>query len=63
VYGAVTGAFLLIVLPEFLREFAMYRMLMFGALVIVFMVYRPHGLLGNRVISREIEDREDAGAA
>jgi len=61
VLGAVTGAFLLIVLPEFLREFAMYRMLVFGGVMIAFMVFRPHGLLGSRLITREIEDVEDAG--
>jgi branched-chain amino acid transport system permease protein len=63
VVGAVTGAFLLIVLPEFLREFAMYRMLVFGAVMVAFMVFRPHGLLGSRLIAREVEDQEDAGAA
>ncbi|SNB46829.1 branched-chain amino acid ABC transporter permease [Geobacter sp. DSM 9736] len=59
VVGSITGAFLLIVLPEFLREFALYRMLIFGAVMIAFMVFRPHGLLGSRLITEEIEDRED----
>jgi branched-chain amino acid transport system permease protein len=59
VVGSVTGALLLIVLPEFLREFALYRMLVFGAVMIAFMVFRPNGLLGSRLVAQEIKDRED----
>ncbi len=59
VAGAVTGALLLIVLPEFLREFALYRMVVFGAVMIAFMVFRPHGLLGSRLIAEEVADREE----
>jgi branched-chain amino acid transport system permease protein len=58
--GAVTGAFLLIVVPEFLREFALYRMLIFGAVMVAFMIFRPHGLLGSRRISLEMEGSKDA---
>lgn len=60
VVGAVTGALLLIILPEILRDFAFYRMLVFGAVMVAFMVFRPQGLVGSRVIAREKEDREDA---
>jgi branched-chain amino acid transport system permease protein len=59
--GAVAGAFLLVVVPEFLREFALYRMLIFGAVMIAFMIYHPHGLFGSRTISLEQEDRLDGG--
>lgn len=61
VVGSVTGALLLIVVPEFLREFSLYRMLVFGAVMIAFMVFRPNGLLGSRLITLEIKDREDDG--
>ncbi len=54
--GSVLGAFLLIVVPEFLREFALYRMLIFGAVMIAFMIFRPHGILGSRTITLEMED-------
>ena len=37
--------FLLTVLPELAREFAEYRMLVFGLVMIVMMVWRPQGLL------------------
>jgi branched-chain amino acid transport system permease protein len=54
--GSVLGAFLLIVVPEFLREFALYRMLIFGAVMIAFMIFRPHGILGSRTITLEMDD-------
>ncbi|TAK03465.1 MAG: branched-chain amino acid ABC transporter permease [Candidatus Manganitrophaceae bacterium] len=46
--GAVLGAFLLTVLPELLRGLAGYRMLIFGAALVVMMIFRPQGLLGKR---------------
>ena len=44
--GAVLGAVVLTVLPELLREFAAYRMLLFGITLLVIMRFRPQGLLG-----------------
>lgn len=44
--GIVLGALLLIALPEFFREFQDYRMLAFGAALILMMIFRPQGLLG-----------------
>lgn len=46
--GAILGAFLLTVLPELLRGLANYRMLIFGAALVVMMVFRPQGLFGRR---------------
>jgi branched-chain amino acid transport system permease protein len=57
--GSLVGAGLLIVLPEFLREFALYRMLLFGALMVAFMIFRPNGLVGSRTIALEVEDHAD----
>jgi len=34
-------------LPELLRGFAEYRMLIFGLLMILMMIFRPQGILGN----------------
>ncbi len=59
VVGSVAGALLLIIVPEFLREFSLYRMLVFGAVMIAFMVFRPNGLLGSRLITEEIKDSAD----
>jgi branched-chain amino acid transport system permease protein len=46
--GVVFAATLLVVLPELGREFAEFRMLIFGAAMIAIMVWRPHGLLARR---------------
>jgi len=44
--GAVLGATLLSVAPEFLRFMSQYRMMVYGALLVFLMVFRPNGLLG-----------------
>jgi branched-chain amino acid transport system permease protein len=38
----------LILVPEYLRAFADYRMLMFGAVLVIMMVFRPGGLIQKR---------------
>ena len=43
--GVILAAILLTALPEFAREFAEYRMLIFGLVMILMMVWRPQGLL------------------
>ena len=43
--GVILGAFLLIGVPEILTEFANYRLLVFGILLIFTIVARPYGLL------------------
>jgi branched-chain amino acid transport system permease protein len=43
--GVIIAAVLITVLPELAREFAEYRMLMFGLVMILMMVWRPQGLL------------------
>ncbi len=46
VRGAVVGAVVLSTAPELLREFSLYRMLLFGALMVLLMRVRPQGLFG-----------------
>ncbi len=46
--GVVFAAILLIGLPEFFRELQQYRMLAFGAVMVLIMVWRPRGLLAHR---------------
>lgn len=43
--GVIIAAVLLTVLPELAREFAEYRMLIFGLVMVLMMVWRPQGLL------------------
>ena len=42
--GVVVAAILITVLPEFAREFSEYRMLIFGLVMILMMIWRPQGL-------------------
>ncbi|MBM3567676.1 MAG: high-affinity branched-chain amino acid ABC transporter permease LivM [Alphaproteobacteria bacterium] len=46
--GVVVAALVLVVLPEWFRAFAEYRMLVFGAGMVLIMVLRPHGLVADR---------------
>ncbi|WP_218239671.1 high-affinity branched-chain amino acid ABC transporter permease LivM [Comamonas fluminis] len=43
--GVILAAIILTVLPEMAREFSEYRMLIFGLVMILMMVWRPQGLL------------------
>ncbi|MDT3718605.1 high-affinity branched-chain amino acid ABC transporter permease LivM [Pseudomonas oryzihabitans] len=43
--GVILAAIVMILLPELMREFSEYRMLMFGLLMVVMMIWRPQGLL------------------
>ncbi|MGX5220194.1 high-affinity branched-chain amino acid ABC transporter permease LivM [Pseudomonas sp. S9] len=43
--GVILAAIVMILLPELMREFSEYRMLFFGALMVLMMIWRPQGLL------------------
>jgi branched-chain amino acid transport system permease protein len=59
--GVVVGALVLIGLPELLREFAEYRMLIYGALLIVMMLAKPEGLWPSEIMQRELHAHEEEG--
>jgi branched-chain amino acid transport system permease protein len=44
--GAVTGAFVVTLLPEYLRAVDEYRMVIFGAMLVAFMGLGHRGLAG-----------------
>ncbi|HVX42496.1 MAG TPA: branched-chain amino acid ABC transporter permease [Mycobacteriales bacterium] len=46
--GVILGAFLIAWLPERFRQFAEYRMLVFGAALVLMMIVRPEGILPSR---------------
>jgi branched-chain amino acid transport system permease protein len=48
--GVMLAATLVTALPEFLRDFEQYRLIVFAVLLIVMMILRPQGLLGVREI-------------
>ncbi|MBP6016400.1 MAG: hypothetical protein KA586_06740 [Candidatus Promineofilum sp.] len=60
--GVVVGAFVLVGLPELLREFAEYRLLMYGILLIVMMLVRPEGLWPSAITRREMHAAEEDAA-
>ncbi|MCP5425035.1 MAG: branched-chain amino acid ABC transporter permease, partial [Gammaproteobacteria bacterium] len=43
--GVIIAALVLTILPEMLREFAEYRVLVFGILMVLMMIWRPRGLI------------------
>lgn len=44
--GSVIGAFILTFLPEIFREFSMWRLVVYGAAIILIMITRPQGMMG-----------------
>jgi len=42
--GSLLGASLLTALPEFLRSFSNYRMVIYGAAMVIMMIFKPDGL-------------------
>ncbi len=43
-FGVILAAMLLVLLRELMRDFNEYRMLMFGGLMVLMMIWRPQGL-------------------
>lgn len=61
--GVVLGALTISLLPEFLRDFAEYRYLLFGLLLVVVMVFRPQGLWPPHGVEAERTKAEREAAA
>ena len=57
--GVVIGALILVGLPELLREFTEYRLLMYGVLLIVMMLFKPEGFWPAEAQRRELRGDED----
>jgi branched-chain amino acid transport system permease protein len=47
IVGVMIGAMVLILLPEYLRAFSEFRMLLFGAILVAMMVFRPGGIISS----------------
>jgi branched-chain amino acid transport system permease protein len=56
--GVIVGALVLIGLPGFLSEFQDYRLLIYGAVLVVIMLLRPQGLVPNVRRSRELREED-----
>ena len=59
ILGVALGACILILLPEYLRSFNEYRMLIFGASMVLMMVFRPQGLITPKAKKRVIAGVND----
>jgi branched-chain amino acid transport system permease protein len=57
--GVIVGAFVLIGMPELLREFAEYRLLVYGGVLVAMMLLRPEGLIPSRTRQRELHEAEE----
>ncbi len=58
--GVVLAAVVLVTLPEFGRELAQYRMLLFGAAMVGIMIWRPRGLMARREPSLRLNPLREA---
>ena len=54
---------LIVALPEVFRDFAQYRLLAFGLLLMVLMIFRPGGLLSFEGPREEADPAERTSAA
>jgi branched-chain amino acid transport system permease protein len=64
VLGVILGATVIVALPEIFRDLALYRLLAFGAMLMVLMIFRPQGLLPARpAAEREIAEESTAPTA
>ena len=60
--GILVGALFLIGLPELLREFDEFRLLLYGTLMVTMMLARPEGLWPSAVYRREVGREEDVAS-
>jgi branched-chain amino acid transport system permease protein len=52
----IVGALVLVGLPEILREFADFRWLVYGAVLVLMMLVRPEGLMPEARRAMELEE-------
>ena len=57
--GVIVGALVLVGLPELLREFAEFRLLIYGGLLVVMMLVKPEGFWPSEVVRREVQGDEE----
>lgn len=61
--GVVLGAAVLVMLPEYLRFFLQYRMLVFGGILVFMMLFRPSGIIPKSRTEFLIEEKGDTAHA
>jgi branched-chain amino acid transport system permease protein len=64
-FGVILGAMALIALPDILRGFSDYRMIIFGLLLIIMMILQPQGFLPRKApqfenkVTKQINKKEE----
>ena len=61
--GVFVGALILVGMPELLREFAEYRLMIYGALLVVMMQVKPAGFWPEATHKRELQVENDSAVA
>lgn len=66
--GSILGAIIYNIIPEMLRSFAQHRLIIYGALLVIMIIFRPNGLLGGINLKQirqahRLEKGKAAGAA
>lgn len=51
--GVILGASIIVILPEMFRALSSYRMLIFGAALVLMMIFRPQGLIGGKIWTQQ----------
>jgi branched-chain amino acid transport system permease protein len=57
--GVIVGALVLVGLPELLREFDEYRLLVYGGVLVAMMLLRPEGLVPSAMRQRELHESDE----
>ncbi|NLW82051.1 MAG: branched-chain amino acid ABC transporter permease [Desulfovibrionales bacterium] len=60
--GVIMGSAFLVLLPEYMRAFSEYRMILFAAAMVLMMVFRPEGLIPATGRRYEVNDPELAAS-
>lgn len=56
--GVIFGVIALVALPEIFRDFELYRMLVFGGVMTLMMIFKPKGLLPAKRLGQRSEEME-----
>lgn len=59
--GVIIAAIILIMAPEYLRAFSEYRMLIFGSIMVIMMIFRPQGLVSGERRNYHIQALKQEG--
>jgi len=62
IIGVIVGAFTLVLLPEYLRFLSEYRILVYGAVLVIMMVFRPGGIVETTRRIYQYKEVEPEGA-